>query len=300
MVKRGKKSRSHTARSLSRPLHKNMKLLTLVAFIALFAVLVIISSSPGQKHAATVMTQETEFKSPIFSQPFIKDQNNVISGSLIRLPSSDFIVTDYLVVDGIEFDLNSERVSDIIVRKEVSDVQGSAKITYGFKNMKPQASSLSLAWKTQVPANYESLTINGKSFSFGQDFSVDGTERIDFFDNGVQRYFLSFLDVAQIFGSVNVAYVAAGRQLSWQSQPKMLLKGEELIVDPSGGVVNKVFYEPFTWQGDFGATIANGAANTVWWNAHHWDARTDTTHNAFTSGNCPSNGGGPIDIPSAY
>ena len=302
MVKRGKSS-SYQVRRFSRPLHKNMKVFVLVAFLAIFAVFVLINSSPGQKRADTVMTQgeDAEFKSPIFSQPFIKDQHSVISGSIISLPSADFTVTDSIIVDGMEYDLNAETVSDIIVRKEVSDVQGSAKITYGFKNVKPQASSLRLAWKTQVPATYESLTINGKSYGLGQDFSVDGTERIDFFDNGVQRYFLSFLDVAQVFGSVSVTYVAAGRQLSWQSQPKSLLSGEELIVDPSGGVTNRVFFEPFTWQGDFGATIANGAANTVWWNAHHWDARTDTTHNAFTKMTCPasSNGGDHIDIHPA-
>jgi len=59
----------------------------------------------------------------------------------------------------------------------------------------------------------------------------------------------------------------------------------------AGQVVGNTFVEPFTWQGDHGATIGGGISNTVWWNAHDWDVRGDTGNNAIE---CPG-----ADIPCA-
>lgn len=42
------------------------------------------------------------------------------------------------------------------------------------------------------------------------------------------------------------------------------------------------FIENFIWQGDHGATVNNGASNTVWWNAHNWSNRQDTSSNSVS------------------
>jgi hypothetical protein len=59
------------------------------------------------------------------------------------------------------------------------------------------------------------------------------------------------------------------------------------------------FEESFSFQGNHAATIANGAASTVWWNESSWDARGDSSYTAVMPFNDLINNRFHIDVHKA-
>jgi parallel beta-helix repeat protein len=188
--------------------------LTIMGIILIFVLfLVLIKMPPKYKYS-----------NDIFNQDFIEDKYGIIDGAQINFINAGLEVEDFIIVNGREYELNKEKIQNVLIRKETTE-EGK-KIMYGLKN-EDDEKEIQFVWKSRVSETYD----RANKFSLSRDF-VSNDEVVKFYQNDKYESFMTFEDVGRAFGGASLSYSAASRLLVVSSDKIRIGKGQEIILDP--------------------------------------------------------------------